>query len=621
MKRLFGISSGKVRALTRAIALVFTAGTGFTQPMPPARNAAAEVWRDARDLRDPTARDEMVTRLRTLHRERKTEAFRQATLRGLPIRELRPDGGVVELMDWVDDTPRYYTTLNTAAAISTGANLLQVAPYSVDASGWTVGVWDGGGVLTNHQEFGGRVTIQDSASTNINGHATHVAGTIGAAGVVANARGMTPTVKIDSYDWDNDAGESAARGAAVGGEPGKIQLSNHSYTLVSGWHSTGTPKWTWYSTRTAYEPAFGQYNETASEIDGRLYGLPYYLTVWAAANDRTDNPVNGDSVALKPGGATVVYNSAYHPPGDGIAKGGFETIAYYAVAKNVLTVGAVNDAVTSGQRDISKATMTAFSSWGPTDDGRIKPDLVANGASLYSSYSSGTASYANSSGTSMAAPNATGTAQLLLSLYTSMKPGEYMRACTLKALLIHTADDLGTPGPDYQFGWGLINAKKAADLICTAATNPAAPSIIECQITTSASVREHAFHWDGVSPIRATLCWTDPPGAITWAHDSRTRSLVNNLNLRLLAPDGTSHFPFVMPFVGTWTTASMSLPATTGTNNVDNVEQVLVASPAVYGVWKAIVTYSGTLANGLQNYGLVISGSKAPPPETLLLVK
>ena len=117
--------------------------------------------------------------------------------------------------------------------------------------------------------------------------------------------------------------------------------------------------------------------------------------------------------------------------------------------------------------------MEGYSSWGPTDDGRIKPDLVANGYSLYSSYSSGTASYAYSSGTSMAAPNATGTAQLLLSLYTSMKPGEYMRASTLKGLLIHTADDLGTAGPDYKFGWGLVNAKAAADLICTAATNPA----------------------------------------------------------------------------------------------------------------------------------------------------
>jgi len=266
---------------------------------------------------------------------------------------------------------------------------------------------------------------------------------------------------------------------------------------------------------------------------------------------------------LTPGGATVPYDSAIHPPGDGAARGGYDTIAFYAGAKNVLTVGAVRDAVVNGLRNLSGATMEGYSSWGPTDDGRIKPDLVANGYSLYSSYSSGTASYAYSSGTSMAAPNATGTAQLLLSLYTSMKPGEYMRASTLKGLLIHTADDLGTAGPDYKLGWGLVDAKAAADLICTAATNPAVASILENQITTAAPVREHAFNWDGVSPIRATLCWTDPAGSATSLHDSRTAKLVNNLNLRLVAPDGATHLPFVMPFVGTWTTASMSSPATT----------------------------------------------------------
>ena len=82
--------------------------------------------------------------------------------------------------------------------------------------------------------------------------------------------------------------------------------------------------------------------------------------------------MNGDTAALTPDGAPVAYNSAIHPPGDGDARGGHDTIAFYAGAKNVLTVGAVRDAVVNGQRNLSGATMEAYSSWGPADDGRIR---------------------------------------------------------------------------------------------------------------------------------------------------------------------------------------------------------------------------------------------------------
>ncbi|MGI5867858.1 MAG: S8 family serine peptidase [Kiritimatiellia bacterium] len=622
MKGWFDCSRGGVLTLALGVALVLAEAPGFAQRTnAPPRGAAAEVWRGAANMRDPAQRAEVVGRLREIHRARKAEAVRQAGLRGMPIRVEHADGSLIELMDWIDGKPLYYTTVNANAAISTGANLVRAAPHAMDGAGWTVGVWDGGGVRTNHVEFGDRVTIKDKGITSFNDHSTHVAGTIGAKGVKPDVMGMAPAVMIDSYDWDDDASETASRGASYGGEPGKIHLSNHSYAYQAGWLYTTAPKWTWFGsggTTNSYDPHFGQYNSHSREIDGRLQSLPYYTIVWAAGNDRGDNPANGDTVALDPDvpTMTVAYDSASHPPGDGKYKNGYDTLGFYAVAKNTLTVGAVGDAVTSGVRDPAKAGMTSFSSWGPTDDGRIKPDLVANGYMLYSTLSGTPSSYGYKSGTSMAAPNATGTAQLLLGLYTSMKPGEHLRASTLKALLIHTADDLGTPGPDYKFGWGLVNAKAAADLICTAATNPAVPSIIESQITTAAPVREQVFNWDGVSPIRATICWTDPPGAAVMLneHDSRDVRLVNDLNLRLVAPDGTTHLPFVMPFVGTWTPESMSAAATTGTNNVDNVEQVLVASPATPGLWKAVVTYAGTLSGNLQDYALIISGARRMPP-------
>ena len=108
------------------------------------------------------------------------------------------------------------------------------------------------------------------------------------------------------------------------------------------------------------------------------------------------------------------------------------------VAKNVITVGAVNDAVSGGQRDPAAASMSSFSGWGPVDDGRVKPDLVANGVGLYSTDSGNDNDYRTMSGTSMASPNAAGTAALLVDLYRDRSGGSFPLAASLKALLIHS---------------------------------------------------------------------------------------------------------------------------------------------------------------------------------------
>ena len=170
------------------------------------------------------------------------------------------------------------------------------------------------------------------------------------------------------------------------------------------------------------------------------------MSFWSAGNEGNDNPVTGSSVRIN--GTYVAYNPAIHPPGDGVYRNGYETISYRNLAKNIVTVGAVDDAVTSGLRDLSKATIAPFSSTGPTDDGRIKPDLVANGVNLTSTDTGADDDYLTISGTSMSSPNACGSATLLVDQYNRLFGGA-MRASTLKALLIQTADDIGNPGPDY----------------------------------------------------------------------------------------------------------------------------------------------------------------------------
>lgn len=603
-----------------------SASPAAAAPVPP--RGVADLLEAAGDLSDPAVRERTVVALRALQQERRVAAEVRARELGLPLRRVLPNGRVQQVyaLD-AQGRPLYRTTLNLAAARSSGAAQLHAEVPALTGSGVIVGVWDGGVVRTAHQEFGGRAVKKETGVAE-DDHGTHVAGTIAASGVQAAARGMAPAATIHSYDWDEDYAEMTAAAATAGGQTTKIYLSNHSYGGLAGWEWMGetTHDWEWYGTGTGTSGSdyyFGQYDDAARDADAVAYGSPYLLVFRAAGNDGTDNPENGDTVRLNPDSTTnTTYNAASHPQGDGLYRGGYDNIAFDAIGKNVVTVGSTSDAVTGTQRDLAKALVSDFSSWGPTDDGRIKPDLVANGEDVYSSVATSNTAYDDTySGTSMATPSAAGSAALLVQLYGQLFPGAALRASTLKALLLHTADDLGTAGPDYRNGWGLINVKAAADLLRDHAANPLKLRVNEARLDTTITTLTHEFIWDGVSPLRVTLCWTDPAGTATTSNDSRTARLRNNLDLKLTGPTGTTHLPYVMPFVGTWTQASMALPATTGVNNTDNVEQVYLANPGTPGVYRAVVTFQGTLANNAQDYGLIISGSaaEAPPPPTLAL--
>jgi hypothetical protein len=565
--------------------------------------------------------------MEAIETNRRQNARSRAALRGLPLRIERPGGRIEEIADFEGDRPLYLTTNNVNAAISTGANLLRVSPYSLSGAGVTIGLWDGGSGRATHQEFDTRLVVMDGAASI--DHATHVGGTLIASGVNSSARGMASSAVVNSYDWNSDTTEMTSRGATYAGEPGKIYLSNHSYGYIAGWNyvNSGSPTrvWEWNGsgmTAASIETDFGVYNTYARDSDALSYNAPYYLVFRSAGNDRTDNPSTGDSVALSAGSTSVVsYDPAIHPAGDGSYLGGFDTIGFNAIAKNVITIGSAADAVTSGVRDASKALVSSFSSWGPTDDGRIKPDVVANGDNLFSSLNGSNSSYGSYSGTSMATPNAVGSASLLIEQFGNLFPGQAMRSSTLKGLLIHTADDRGNVGPDYKYGWGLVNVQAAADLIRDHSAYPLKQRLTENQITTSTVTRTLSFVWDGVTPIWATLCWTDPAGTSTSTSNLRTSRLVNNLNLKVVAPNGSEFLPYVMPFVGTWTQASLDLAATTGVNNTDNVEQVRIAAPPAAGTYQVVVSFTGTLTNSSQYYSLLVSGSSAevaPPPSLAL---
>ncbi len=508
------------------------------------------------DLKTKESRQRTVKALRDKHEKDKMAAEARAHVMGWPIRGER-NGRGFELMA-IDDRgqPLYYQTCNANAAISTAANLVRnTPPYNVSGSNLTVGVWDEGSALVTHQEFVGRVTNMNGAASS--SHSTHVAGTIGAAGVVASTKGMAPGVHIDSYDWGNDTSEMAGRAATASGEAGMIYISNHSYG---------------HEMTTNNLHLFGQYSSYASARDSIHYDAPYYLAFMSAGNDR------------------------------GLGGKVYDSVGDMASGKNGMTVGAVNDAVSGGVRSLAAAGMTSFSGWGPADDGRVKPDIVANGDSLNSANNSGDSSYTSKSGTSMSTPNAAGSATLLVDYYGKQFGGQAMRSSTLKGLIIHTADDLGNAGPDYAYGWGLMNTKAAADLIAAYVAAPSGLSIHE-GLLVQKTTNTFRFQRDGAGPVWITICWTDPEGAATGATDDRTPKLVNDLDIRVVSPDGTTtNFPYVLDV------NNPANVATTGDNIVDNVEQIRIAAP-VAGIYTLIVSHKKTtLSGGQQDYSMLLSG-------------
>lgn len=555
------------------------------------------------DLDISSVKAAYVVELTEKSRAAKAKARAWAKARGIPVR-YEQEHQVSELMFLLNNRPVFFKTLNAEAAVITATDLVRnTAPYNLNGSGQIVGIWDAGAVRSTHQEFGGRVNIMDGSSSDP--HSTHVGGTIGASGVKPSALGMAPSVTIHSYDWNNDLAEATNAGATAPGQSDKIYVSNHSYGIRLGWDWVSEYNahfWSYFSPwngNATVETGFGQYNSWTHDIDEAIYLSKYILPFGASGNDREDNPAGGAIVYYSnDGGASwnpIQYSTGTCPGGDGNYKNGYDTIDFAKVAKNMMTVGAIDDSI----------NMEPYSSWGPTDDGRIKPDIVANGDMLYSSTSSSNSSYASYSGTSMATANASGSAILLMEYYGALFPGQSMRASTLKCLIIHTTDDVGNPGPDYKFGWGLMNTKAAADFIKKQHAFPSSNIIVEGVLNSSNTTDNYTFQWDGTSPVRVTLCWTDPPGQATNVHDDTAPKLVNDLDLRIIEPDDFVYYPYVL------NRSNPSANASTGDNTLDNVEQIYIASSGLTGSYTIQVSHKGVLTDGEQYYSLI-----APPVPT-----
>ncbi|MEZ4878332.1 MAG: S8 family serine peptidase [Flavobacterium sp.] len=453
--------------------------------------------------------------------------------------------------------PIFYTTYNQGSSHTIGTDKMYPngsLGLNVTGEGMTAGVWDEGKVRTTHVEFAGnKVTLGDDA-VSFNNHSTHVTGTIVALGVSPLRRGIAYGAHANTYDWDSDYSEMLDFGSAG------FLTSNHSY----GYVATSLPI-----------SKFGSYDVSSIEVDNVSNANPYYQIVIAAGNDRDDFTI--DQVGNK---------------------GGYDLLTGKSNAKNAIVVAAVNQV--DNYFDSSSVEMSTFSNFGPTDDGRIKPDISAKGVGVSSTISTSNIAYDTYQGTSMATPAITGMILLLQKHFSDMNFSSYMRASTVRGLICHSAKEAGFyPGPDYEYGWGLANAEAAANII----TNKNISTVLEENTLTNNQIFTKQITLDSAQKLSATICWTDPTGASNGtAEDNRTPRLKNNLDLKILK-NGQVYFPWKL------NVEDVAAPATNDSdNNVDNIEKVEIenAQPGVYTIQ---VSHKATLTGGSQVFSLIANGS------------
>ncbi|HEX7014085.1 MAG TPA: S8 family serine peptidase [Cyclobacteriaceae bacterium] len=513
-----------------------------------------------------------------------------AAANNLPMQFRDANGNYVYMigLDELSGRPVYITTFNAGAAITTGVNAVRAGGplgLNLEGEGIIFGVWDSG-LVKDHVEFASRILTRQG--TELSDHSTHVAGTLAATGIDPAAKGMAPKAQLSLWDFINDDAEMANLAKP---DQTSLLFSNHSYGVVlgflqdeNGWSWTGNSS---ISTQEDYR--FGFYTSKSRTIDQIAFNAPYYTIVWAAGNDRSDN---GDGTH----------------PADGNGGTGFDSIGPEGCAKNNITVGAILKV--PNYTGPSSVVMSGFSSWGPTDDGRIKPDLVAAGVSIYSTgvTSSGQDTYSFVQGTSLAAPNVTGSLGLLQELYRDLHAGNYMKAATLKALAIHTARESGlNPGPDYSFGWGLLNVGAAAEVLL--AQDQESTVILENTLM-NGDVFQYTFEPESNTKVTATIVWTDPPGSpVAPQLDPATPMLVNDLDIRIFDSGGNEVLPWTL------NPNSPSSPAVRGNNTRDNVEKIEFDQPEPR-LYTLEVSHKGQLQNGRQDYSLILTFTAANNPKT-----
>lgn len=392
---------------------------------------------------------------------------------------------------------------NSTARTNHRINTLQsVYPGAPQYDGSNVVVGIGDdGEIGPHIDYKGRL-IQNAGSSN-GDHGDHVAGTVfGAGNLNPLGKGMAPGAEVYYQSYPSNLNS-----ADFNYDNREVRVTNSSY---SNGCNAG-------------------YTNFTRQMDQDLMDNPTLLHVFSAGN-------NGTSDCNYGAGA-----------GWGNVTGG------HKIAKNVVAVANLS------RLDV----LSSSSSRGPASDGRIKPDVAAVGSSVFSTTNPNL--YTTKSGTSMAAPGVAGTVAVLYEAFRDNNSGTDPESGLLKAILMNTSDDLGNSGPDFRYGYGRVNARRAHKVIED-------KSHLTDSVTDGNSKNFQLNVPANIAEARIMLYWSDLPASTLAA-----RALVNDLDLEIVYGGATLQ-PWVLDPAPQ--ASSLNAIAVQGRDSLNNVEQITINNPS-----------------------------------------
>ena len=478
---------------------------------------------------------------------------------------------------------------------------------------------DTGNMSTLHDDVKGRVVKayalgRSNDWSDLNGHGTHVVGSVLGNGVKSNG-----SIKGGAYEATLVFQSTQDKDGYLTGIPNDLNtLFGQAYDAGARIHSNS-----WGSGRQdgSAEGAWllGNYRADSRAIDEFMFNHPDMLILFAAGNDGVDwfsedGVIDSDSIGSEPTakncitvGASENYRTSGGYSSDSWApwpKFDKETFPKDPIASDYI----------SRPSDNSNQGMAAFSSRGPCDDGRIKPDIVAPGTDIlslsssvgpYDTWGPYNAYYRYMGGTSMACPLVAGSAALVRQWLVENRKITNPDGATIKAVLLAGAKSL-TPGqygtgqyreipasyPNNVEGWGQVNLGNSVQ-------NAKGLLIYDAQVITANETQTFKVKATAGNQLNIVMAYTDAPASL-----SATKQLVNDLDLLVTAPSGTTYYP----------------NSRTSADRINNVEGVRIPSVSVesgtytitvkgYNITQGMATTLTGGKSNAQRYSLVVNGA------------